>query len=84
LLTAAAKAGVLMMPIGAWMIGNFRRSRSVSAFAGHIVSSQCRLKEDITPFAAKMSEPDAPPQSAPVGPSAGAMGREVRVRQAAL
>jgi hypothetical protein len=36
LLTAAASAGVLMSPIGACMIGHLRRSRSVSALAGHM------------------------------------------------
>src|ERR1051326_6174201 len=36
LLTAAAKAGVLALPIGACRIGHLRFNRSVSAFQGHI------------------------------------------------
>lgn len=40
LLTAAASAGVLMIPIGAWMIGQFKRSRSVSSLVDRIASSR--------------------------------------------
>ncbi len=36
--TAAASAGVLVLPIGAWIIGNFSFSRSVSGFDGHMLS----------------------------------------------
>src|SRR5437763_6078377 len=38
LLTAAASAGVLALPIGACRIGHLRFSRSVSEFDGHIAS----------------------------------------------
>src|SRR5712671_3142474 len=45
LLTAAARAGVVIIPIGARMIGNLRLSRSVRRFDGHIVPSRppCRF-----------------------------------------
>src|ERR1051326_5414534 len=37
LLTAAANAGVLALPIGACRIGHLRFNRSVSAFEGHML-----------------------------------------------
>src|SRR5215831_20603861 len=40
LLTAAARAGVVIIPIGASMIGNLRFSRWVRGFDGHIVPSR--------------------------------------------
>src|SRR5580704_4429287 len=46
LLTAAASAGVVMMPIGAWMIGNLSFSLSVSGFDGHMLSSRLISNHD--------------------------------------
>src|SRR6516225_6926897 len=45
LLTAVARAGVVIIPIGASMIGNLRFSRWVRGFDGHIVPSRssCRI-----------------------------------------
>src|ERR1700746_1435946 len=40
LLTAAARDGVVIIPMGARMIGNLRFSRSVRGFDGHITPSR--------------------------------------------
>ena len=40
LLTAAASAGVLSHPMGAWKIGQRMFSRSVKAFRGHMRASK--------------------------------------------
>src|SRR5947208_3483202 len=46
LLTAAASAGVVMMPIGAWMIGNRSFSLSVRGFDRHMLSSRLISNHD--------------------------------------
>src|SRR5205085_7118084 len=46
LLTAAASAGVVMIPIGAWMMGNLSFSLSLRGFDGHMLSSRLISNHD--------------------------------------